>query len=330
MHYLIIDKDNWEESLEKLLESHSVFASVENEFGQDYELIRAQDIPSIIYNKPKPATPLKNFFLPVKENVTSDRINEKPRIILGVPNCDIEALSLLDEIYLDTQFNDILYRNRRENTLIISSDCFGIQDHCHCMSYNIKPWSSAKADLAVLGIDGKIILRIISRKGEEFSTLITSAQPLDDDKIISLIEKEHHSTESKLAATNKGLPDYQTTGKLVSDAGDEIWKKFSSSCVSCGACTTICPTCTCFLLIDKPGFEKVKQVDACQYPGFERVAGGEDALFKLHNRFRNRYMCKYVWKPEKFKSVACTGCGRCIEACIGKINKNEIFMELVK
>jgi len=41
-------------------------------------------------------------------------------------------------------------------------------------------------------------------------------------------------------------------------------------------------------------------------------------------------MCKYVWKPEKFKSIACTGCGRCIEACIGKINKNEIFMELVK
>ena len=32
--------------------------------------------------------------------------------------------------------------------------------------------------------------------------------------------------------------------------------------------------------------------------------------------------------PEKFSSLACTGCGRCIDACIGKINKNEIFMEL--
>jgi sulfhydrogenase subunit beta (sulfur reductase) len=71
-------------------------------------------------------------------------------------------------------------------------------------------------------------------------------------------------------------------------------------------------------------------MDACQYPGFERVAGGEDALFELHKRFRNRYMCKYVWKPEKFNSLACTGCGRCIEACIGKINKNELFIELTK
>jgi ferredoxin len=72
----------------------------------------------------------------------------------------------------------------------------------------------------------------------------------------------------------------------------------------------------------------VKQNDACQYPGFERVAGGEDPLHELPGRFRNRYMCKYCWRPRKFKSLACTGCGRCIEACIGKINKNELFTEL--
>ena len=75
-------------------------------------------------------------------------------------------------------------------------------------------------------------------------------------------------------------------------------------------------------------FEHV-QLDACQYPGFERVAGGEDSLSQLFTRFRNRYLCKYVWKPQKFKSIACTGCGRCIESCLGKINKNELFLELL-
>ena len=77
-----------------------------------------------------------------------------------------------------------------------------------------------------------------------------------------------------------------------------------------------------------PNFEKIRQLDACQYPGFERVAGDEDALRELSKRFKNRYFCKYVWKPQKFKSLVCTGCGRCIEACIGKINKNELFREL--
>jgi sulfhydrogenase subunit beta (sulfur reductase) len=227
-------------------------------------------------------------------------------------------------------YNDVFYKQRRENTLLISSDCFGIQEHCHCLSYNIKPYSDKHGDLAVISMDGLIILRIISKKGEDFLKNIPSLLPLDDTEIISAIDKKHLSTEKELTESNKGLPDYQNTGRLVAESKKEIWEKHSARCVSCGACTTICPTCTCFLLIDKPGFEKVKQMDACQYPGFVKVAGGEDALFELADRFRNRYMCKYVWKPEKFSSLACTGCGRCIEACIGKINKNEIFMELVK
>jgi sulfhydrogenase subunit beta (sulfur reductase) len=330
MQYRSIKKEEWDKVLENLLSSHTIFASVISEFGQDYELIRPIDIRAISYNKPKPVTSLKSFFLPVKENVTSERAAEKPRIILGIPNCDIEGLSLLDEIYLDEVFPDIHYRERRENTLLISADCIGIQQNCHCQAYNIKPYSTKNADLAVINLDGSIIFRIISVKGEEFISRIPEARMVDNKEFISQIEKVHISSEALLASANKGLPDYKTTRKLVSEAKEDIWEKHSVHCVSCGACTISCPTCTCFLLIDKPGFEKVKQIDTCQYPGFERVAGGEDALHELHIRFRNRYMCKYVWKPEKFRALACTGCGRCIEGCIGKINKNEIFMELAK
>jgi sulfhydrogenase subunit beta (sulfur reductase) len=327
-YYLSIKKEEWDKVLEQLLLSYTIFATLKNEFGIDYESIRPNDIENISYNKPKPATSLKSFFLPVRENVTSERNDSKPRIIIGVPNCDIEGLSLLDEIYLDREFNDVFYRKRRENTLLISSDCFGSQDHCHCLSYNITPYSTKNADVAVINLDETIILRIITDKGEDFVKKNINAVSLDNKDVLSVIEKEQNSTVTSLRSSNKALPDYQNTGKLVTEARDEIWEKYSSCCVSCGACTTICPTCSCFLLIDKPGFEKVKQMDACQYPGFERVAGGEDALFELHNRFKNRYMCKYVWKPQKFTSLACTGCGRCIEACIGKINKNELFIEL--
>ncbi|TFG41713.1 MAG: hypothetical protein E4H43_04075, partial [Bacteroidia bacterium] len=186
----------------------------------------------------------------------------------------------------------------------------------------------ADSDLAAVRTGDLMILRINTPRGQEFLNQFSLVQTLRDESIISEIEKAHKNTESQLIETNKGLPDYKETGSIVKNAGWEIWKKYSASCVSCGACATICPTCSCFLLVDKPGFEKIKQLDACQYPGFQRVAGGEDTLHERSSRFRNRYMCKYVWKPEKFTSVACTGCGRCIEACIGKINKNELFLEL--
>jgi sulfhydrogenase subunit beta (sulfur reductase) len=330
MLYKCIKKEEWDKTLEQLLLSYTIFASIENEYGLDYELIKPADIIKISYNKPKPATSLKSFFLPVKENVTTEKFDDKPRIILGIPNCDIEGLGILDEIYLDREYNDIFYRKRRENTILIASDCFSVQEHCHCLSYNIKPYSEKKADLAVINLNGTIVLRILSQKGEEFIKTIQGILSLEVKDFISVIEKKHLGIETLLTKSNSGLPDYEKTGELITTSKNDIWEKYSSSCVSCGACTTICPTCSCFLLIDKPGFEKVKQMDACQYPGFERVAGGEDVLFELHNRFRNRYMCKYVWKPEKFNSIACTGCGRCIDACIGKISKNEIFMELAK
>jgi sulfhydrogenase subunit beta (sulfur reductase) len=330
MQYLSIKKEEWDKTMEQLLLSYTIFAAADNEFGIDYEIVDSTNISRISYNKAKPATSLKTFFLPVKENVTSDPSVTKQRIILGAPNCDIQGLKLLDEIYLDKDFNDLFYRQRRENTILISTDCFEKQEHCHCTSYDVKPWSTADADLAAVMIENLIILRIISPRGKNFISQLSLVEALSNENIISAIDKKHSAAESLLLSSNKGLPDYKTTGKIVEKAAVEIWKKYSSNCVSCGACATICPTCSCFLLIDKPGFEKIKQLDACQYPGFERVAGGEDSLFGLSGRFRNRYMCKYVWKPEKFSSLACTGCGRCIEACIGKINKNELFIELVK
>jgi sulfhydrogenase subunit beta (sulfur reductase) len=330
MYYYSIKKEEWDKTLEQLLLSYTIFASVKNEFGQDYELIKPANIAGITYNIPKPATSLKSFFLPVKENVTSSRGSEKPRIILGIPNCDIAGLSLLDSIYLDEDFYDIFYNDRRENTILISSDCFGKQEHCHCLTYGIKPYSEKISDLAIVLLDGIIILRILTGKGEEFVRNIFLAQPVTNENILTAIDNKRKAVEEALKSTNSVIPDYGKTGNLINEANMDIYIKHSSHCVSCGACTSICPTCTCFLLIEKPGFEKVKQMDACQYPGFERVAGGEDALFEIKDRFRNRYLCKYVWKPGKFNSVACTGCGRCIEACIGKINKNEILVELTK
>ncbi|MGB4291403.1 MAG: 4Fe-4S dicluster domain-containing protein [Bacteroidales bacterium] len=330
MDYYLINRKDWDKKLEELLESHHIFAPVPNEFSLDYEVLTPSLIPLVSYNKPKPASPLKIFFTPIKENVTSLEKDEKPIIILGVPNCDVEALGILDEIYLDESFEDIFYRKRRKKTLIISADCFDVQEHCHCTSYGVKPWSEQRADLAVAFVKDKIILRVTSEKGKTFVTETLQASPLNDNGLISSIENRHREIEDLLNRTNKELPNYKETGRLVKSSSKAIWVKHSSTCVSCGACTTICPTCTCFLLIDKPGFHKVKQMDACQYPGFEKTAGGEDPLKELHERFRNRYMCKYVWKPEKFKHIACTGCGRCIEACIGKINKNKLFIELAK
>ena len=329
MNRLAIPKHEWDERLYQLLTSYDLYAPVDNDFSMDYVKLDAETIPEISYNKPKPVTPLKKFFLPVKENVTSGNNETKPVVIIGAPNCDVMALSLLDQIYLDKEFYDPAYGARREQATIVSSDCLSVQEHCHCTSYGIEPVGNEHSDVSVSLIEKQVLLTVFTEKGGDFLKqlgIVVSITP--EETHLQTLQDTHLEVIELLSKQNKGLPGYEETGELVRTSGNDPWKKHASDCVSCGACSAICPTCSCFLLIDRPGFEKVRQLDTCQYPGFERVAGGEDALGPLPDRFRNRYMCKYVWKPLKYQAKACTGCGRCIEACIGQINKNELFLEL--
>jgi len=329
MKRITIPKHEWDERIQALLSSWNFYAPVENEFSCDYALLDAETVPDIVYNKPKPVTPLKKFFLPVKENVTTPNQNNRPVAIIGAPNCDVMALALLDQIYLDQDYYDPAYGERRERTTIITSDCFSIQEYCHCTSYGIEPFGNEHSDLSVALIDDQVIITLLNKKGESFIEMLGLTVTVDPGKqLLEHLENKHQEVVKLLAIQNEGLPDTEQTGELISTNGGDIWKKYAKECVSCGACSAICPSCSCFLLIDKPGFQKIRQLDTCQYPGFERVAGGEDALGPLPERFKNRYMCKYVWKPKNYNLKACTGCGRCIETCIGQINKNELIMEL--
>ena len=324
-----ISRSSWDEHLTKLLSSHEIVAPLVRRDHLDYYHIDEENLAEIIYCRAKPVSPLKAFFLPVKENVTMDSNPVKPLLLLGVPSCDLAALALLDAIYLDEDFPDPYYSRRRENSILISTDCHTIQENCHCTSYGIDPGGSTGADLNLAIEEGQVVVQTRSPKGEqliEAMGILVPDQASQDIK--DKLNEKLEDVRNQLKEQNPDLPDLEATGKLVNGANEEVWRKFSSSCVSCGACSAICPTCTCFLLIDRPGFEKVHQLDTCQHPGFERVAGGEDPLHILAERFRNRYMCKYVWRPEQHGLHACTGCGRCTETCIGQIDKNELILSL--
>ena len=325
-----ISSDRWNEVMLKIITDYRLYAPVQFDKHQDYERITEDNLADVVYNTPKPATPLKTFLLPVKENLSKDVNGQLPVIIMGIPACDLSGANLLREIYLDQDYRDPFFQQKMEQYIFIGYPCFSTQEHCHCTSYGIDPVPGDNSDLNIAFLGEQVLLSPLTPKGDklvsEISLLADMQSASESD--LNLLEEKQQKVKEELAIKNARLPDYQTTGALLKEADDAIWEKYASTCVSCGACATICPTCTCFLLVDRPEFEKVRQLDACQYPGFERVAAGEDPLRALSQRFRNRYLCKYVWKPERFTSIACTGCGRCIEACIGKINKNELFVEL--
>jgi len=326
-----VNIEQWNRLLIKLADTgEHLYAPIRHNGVIDYKLIDKEIVGEIVYNEAKPASPLKIFFLPIRVNVTRVEQAVGRIILIGAPACDIEGLKLLDAIYIDEKYTDETYLSRRQNAIIIGAPCHKTDENCHCTTCSVNPWPGDGCDISMSFTGEDIILTPMSEKGTGFMNEINSLVNVgqleagDIDKITRLQE----ASAARLADKNNGLPGSEETGKLVNAAERSFWKEHSSKCVSCGACAAICPTCTCFLLIDRPGFEKIKQQDTCQYPAFERVAGGEDPLRELSIRFHNRYMCKFVWKPERFGVLACTGCGRCIDACIAGISKNEVITEM--
>lgn len=330
--YYQLGKEAWDGVLAKLLSAYRIYAPIMYEGNQDYELMDNDLIPQIIYNTPKPVTPVKTFFSPIRENVVSKPAPGLPAIIAGIPGCDLSAIDLLDKFYLDEEFPDSYYSRRRNETVLIGTDCHSANTHCHCTSYGLNPYPEKNQDMGVCLVDGIIYLSVYTSKGKKLLNKIQDMATLQamGEETPGVIGDLRQKVKKEIEANNMRLPNYQETTNALMNAEETIWDNYCRTCVSCGACAAVCPTCTCFLLIDRPGFEKIRQLDACQYPGFERMAGGEDPLKKMSLRFKNRYLCKYLYRPEKYEAIACTGCGRCIEACIGKIDKNELLVELTK
>ncbi|MFC1461893.1 4Fe-4S dicluster domain-containing protein, partial [Verrucomicrobiota bacterium] len=74
---------------------------------------------------------------------------------------------------------------------------------------------------------------------------------------------------------------------------------------------------------------RVKQWDSCLYKNFARVAGGGNPRKHRGERLYNRFDKKFNFFPEILGIYACDGCGRCAEACTGKIDIREVLKRMV-
>ena len=112
-----------------------------------------------------------------------------------------------------------------------------------------------------------------------------------------------------------------TTGEI----DDAIWEKLSESCLECGGCAYVCPTCSCYNVADIPVTDtsgyRIKTWDSCSLAGFTRIAGGEimrsDKKDRLKRRFFHKLSHQYI---EINRRHGCVGCGRCINTCFADIS----------
>ena len=241
-----------------------------------------------------------------------------PTLIFACRPCDARGIAVLDRPYLNGPYRDPYYAARRKELLVVSLTCNTPCATCFCDWVGKGPADSEGSDVLMTQIKDGFVLEAVSPEGEAL---------LRDNSLAEVLaEGETHVAAAKAVRQasmdmRPSAPDLSTArealGKRFTDVG--FWQDMTAQCLSCGACTYMCPTCYCFSISDEGGGaegRRVRSWDSCMSSLFTREASGHNPRSDKALRMRNRVLHKFSYYPTVWNGAfSCSGCGRCIVHC---------------
>ena len=335
-----ISRYNFFKLLDALKDDYDVYTPVKKKEKRFYKKY-TQPSDDIVIGEVRPFEPLKAFLHRAREVVAEDFKLEvpnpktKPLAIVGVKACDLKGFKVQDHVFLNHDYKDPFYIKNREENLIISSDCTSAIDTCFCLALGIKPHPEENFDVNLSPVEEGFIVESKSPKGEalvnKYPSLFEGAEKYAIDERKTSMDKVLEEIKKNIEENNVPHQD-SYKGIIEKNYESDIWSDEAKTCVECGACNAICPTCHCFLLYDQKNddaMQRLRTWDSCMIKDFACVAGGANPRPKLWMRLRNRFEKKFDFFPKVASVYACTGCGRCISACPAKIDIRKVLKRLV-
>ncbi len=261
------------------------------------------------------------------ETVLDQPVLNKETVLLGVRPCDARAVTLLEKIFT-AGVGDPYYARRRELTTVIGLACREPKPSCFCTVVGGGPASTEGLDLLLHDLDGDYLIEIITVRGrillEELQEYLEESP--DEVRRAAAGAAEESATRIRhcgdTAALSEGLPQLWE---------HPLWEHVATTCLGCGICTFLCPTCHCFDIHDEVENiqgRRYRTWDSCMFEEYTRHASGHNPRPSRRERIRNRINHKYSYFVKKFGAIACVGCGRCIEFCPVNIDLTEILRQV--
>lgn len=245
---------------------------------------------------------------------------DKPRVMLGAWLPDAQAIQVLDRVFLDKQFKDPYYSARRESTLIVAVIPAEMRWSWFCSSTDdVETWKSS-VDAIMYDLGDRFYVEVTSDKGQVVADA-ASSDPTDDDTAKKSALWEKFKTHNVLPFADEKLYE-----RLAWD--NPVWDEISAKCISCGMCSYMCPSCSCFDMQDETSgacVERYRCRDTCQFEDFTLMGAGHNPRAQGVPRSRQRLMHKFKYQHEQFGVVGCTGCGRCVELCPVNVDIRDVL-----
>jgi ferredoxin len=245
-------------------------------------------------------------------------------VIFAARPCESASIASLRSVFT-WGFTDEFYTKREDKTVVISLACTKGDSACFCTSVELAPDSPKGSDILLKEtVEGDFAAEATSEKGKALMEKYAGVFDENvDGEVKKIFEPEKHE-DIDLRKIKDWLKD-------KANYDSPVWAELSRKCVSCGACTYSCVTCHCFDIADEGTYyegERRKNWDACQFEYFTLHSMGHNPRDTQFKRWRNRFMCKFNFYPEKFSTTGCVGCGRCIRVCSVRLDITEVMEEI--
>ncbi|NLN96941.1 MAG: anaerobic sulfite reductase subunit A [Eubacteriaceae bacterium] len=308
-----LSKEQFETLVNRLSEQYQVFAPVKFVGGNtftDVDVIRYDQVknPEEIVLDQKSDYSFKEVLLPLSETLfyyTEEQTKEAdiPRgeAVVFLRSCEMHAVKVLDDIYLNNKFEDYYYKRLRDKIKFIVIACPESFDSCFCV------------DMGTNKPEGQDM--IIEQQGDQF--LVVNENPQWEAYFEGYAKVDQAPSYAKENKVKVHIPENLNPNIAKSS----IWEEYDTRCIACGRCNFVCPTCTCFTMQDilysdngKAG-ERRRVQASCMVDGFTDVAGGGSYRKKFGERMRFKMMHKVYDFRKRFGYNMCVGCGRCDDVC---------------
>ncbi len=282
----------------------------------------------------------KDFFFPQTESLVDFKVEGKnievvdirseceDFVVFGVRACDVKSFEVLDRVFLAEPV-DTYYKNRREHGVIMSLACNKPIETCFCGTFGIDA-SMPEGDIVCHKTEDTLFMDAKTEKGEK---LLAALEDITEAAVAKEIDAQVALIKERLEKLPLADLTVDAFGAGKTDEFFDVpeWLELSQSCLGCGTCTFVCPTCQCYDIKDfntGNGVKRFRCWDSCMYSDFTRMAHGNNRLTQKE-RFRQRFMHKLVYYPTNNDGLfSCVGCGRCVSKCPIQMNIVKVIKTL--
>lgn len=256
-----------------------------------------------------PQTEVMLRYDPQRHRLENVKVLPDKRIILGIRPCDAYAITLLDTVFDTEEYRDPYWTARRSSSIIIGLGCNNPHSTCFCTTVENGPFNHSGMDALMTELYDVYFIEVFSEKAKPLFSELPIASKEQQEQI------KYHQTQvtKSMTVAFKTENLKQTLDNLFES---DFWGEIAESCLGCGVCTFLCPTCFCFDIVDEvQRNERVRNWDTCMFRIYSQEASGHNPRPTRAERTRQRLMHKYSFWLEQIGKIGCTGCGRCVRYC---------------